>query len=386
MNAKKDRSAEPGFFARMTGRPAPSPAPIETVPWGVQVASAWSWRILVIAAALALLGFLIVQLRYIVVPVLIAVLIGALLIPVVDWLSARRWPRWLAVTVVELGLIAVVAGLVFVVVWQVRIGLGDFSGRAVEAWQQFTVFLAQEPFDISEAELNTWISDVISGTQGSSVVSGALSLGSSVGHVFAGILLTLFSTIFVLLDGRRIWAWLVRLLPRRARPAAEGGSRAGWVTLANFTRVQILVASIDAVGIGLGVLLLGLPLAVPIGVLVFLGSFIPIVGAIATGFVAVLVALVYSGPVVALVMLAIVLGVQQLEGHVLQPAIMGTAVKIHPLAIVLAVAAGSFTAGIAGALFAVPLMAFLNASISYIASGRWRVNPNPTAKDILPSD
>jgi predicted PurR-regulated permease PerM len=178
----------------------------------------------------------------------------------------------------------------------------------------------------------------------------------------------------------------VRLLPRRARPAAEGGSRAGWVTLANFTRVQILVASIDAVGIGLGVLLLGLPLAVPIGVLVFLGSFIPIVGAIATGFVAVLVALVYSGPVVALIMLAIVLGVQQLEGHVLQPAIMGTAVKIHPLAIVLAVAAGSFTAGIAGALFAVPLMAFLNASISYVASGRWRVNPNPTVKDILPSD
>jgi predicted PurR-regulated permease PerM len=165
-----------------------------------------------------------------------------------------------------------------------------------------------------------------------------------------------------------------------------GASTAGWVTLGNFTRVQILVASIDAVGIGLGVFFLGLPLAFPIAVIVFLGSFIPIVGAIITGSLAVLVALVYSGPWVALWMLIIVLGVQQLEGHVLQPAIMGNAVKIHPLAIVLAVTTGGFIAGIAGALFAVPLVAFLNAAVLYIARGRWRTTPNPTVKDILQSD
>jgi predicted PurR-regulated permease PerM len=383
---KHEGPSESGFFARMRSRGTTVVPPIDTVPWGIRVASAWSWRLLVIAAALGVVFWLVAELRYLVIPLLIAVLLGALLVPVVDWLGRHRWPRWLAVTVVEIGLIALVGGLVLLVVWQSRVGSGDLVDRSVTAWDQFTAFLAQEPFNISPDELNGWIADLVSSIQSDVLVSGALSLGSSVGHVLAGILLTLFSTIFVLLDGRGIWAWTVRLLPRRARPAVMGASKAGWVTLGNFTRVQILVASIDAVGIGLGVFFLGLPLAFPIAVIVFLGSFIPIVGAIFTGFIAVLVALVYSGPWVAFWMLIIVLGVQQLEGHVLQPAIMGNAVKIHPLAIVLAVTAGGFIAGIAGALFAVPLVAFLNAAILYIAQGRWRTTPNPTVKDILPSD
>src|SRR5699024_7008460 len=126
------------------------------------------------------------------------------------------------------------------------------------------------------------------------------------------------------------------------------------------------------VGIGVGAWALGLPMALPITVLVFLGSFVPIVGAVLTGALAVFVALVYNGWIVALIMLAVVLIVQQVEGHVLQPWIMGNAVKVHPLAIVLVVAGGTMVAGIAGALFAVPLVAMLNTGIKYISSGMWK--------------
>jgi predicted PurR-regulated permease PerM len=155
-------------------------------------------------------------------------------------------------------------------------------------------------------------------------------------------------------------------------------------------KVQIFVAAVDAIGIGLGAWILGLvfggfPLVIPIAIAVFLGSFIPVVGAVVTGAIAAFVALVYLGPVPALIMLGIVLLVQQVEGHVLQPLVMGTAVKVHALAVVFSVAAGSYIGGIAGALFAVPVVAVANIMIRTISSGSWRTNPNPTAKEILPS-
>jgi predicted PurR-regulated permease PerM len=193
--------------------------------------------------------------------------------------------------------------------------------------------------------------------------------------VLTGVLLTLFSLIFILIDGKGIWNWIVHIFPRKARAAVDGAGRAGWVTLTSFVKVQVLVATIDAIGIGLGAFILGLPLVIPITVLVFLGSFIPIVGAVLTGALAVFIALIFKGWVFALIMLLIVLGVQQLEGHVLQPFIMGTAVKVHPLAVVLVVAAGSLLAGIPGALFAVPFAAVLNVMVHYVSSGVWRTGP-----------
>jgi predicted PurR-regulated permease PerM len=175
----------------------------------------------------------------------------------------------------------------------------------------------------------------------------------------------------------------VRLFPRKARPAIDGSGRAGWVTLTNFVRVQIFVAFVDAVGIGLGAWIIGLffggfPLVIPITVAVFLGSFIPVVGALFSGVLAIFIALVYLNPFAALVMLGVVIAVQQIEGHVLQPFIMGTAVRVHPLAVVFAVAAGGFLAGIPGALFAVPVVATLNVMVKFVASGQWRTIPQPT--------
>jgi predicted PurR-regulated permease PerM len=201
--------------------------------------------------------------------------------------------------------------------------------------------------------------------------------------VLTGTLLTLFATLFIVIDGRGIWSWIVRLFPRRARVAVHGAGDAGWLTLTTFVKVQIFVAFVDAVGIGIGAVILQLPLAIPIAIAVFLASFIPVVGAVVTGILAVFVALVYHGPVIALIMLGVVLLVQQVEGHVLQPLVMGSAVRVHPLAVVFSVAAGSFVAGIPGALFAVPLVATLNVIVRYIAGGEWRVNPRPQVKDVV---
>ncbi|WP_243844241.1 AI-2E family transporter [Salinibacterium sp. ZJ454] len=372
-------------FARRTPEPR-SRAQIvsDSMPVGMHIAGAWSWRILAIVGVIGVLIFLVMQLRYLVIPLMIAVLVAALLVPFSNWLQRHGWPKWLAVTLSEVGIIAIVAGLLYIVVDQIAAGVPALQAKAVQQFEALKAWLVDSPLQVSEADLNGYIADAWENLQRDSsfILSGAASLGSVSGHLVTGLLLTLFSTLFILIDGRGIWNWIVRLFPRKARPAVAGSGEAGWVTLTNFVKVQIMVAAIDAFGIGLGAVILQLPLAIPIAVAVFLGSFIPIVGAVITGALAVLVALIYYDIWIALIMLGIVLLVQQIEGHVLQPLIMGTVVKVHPLAVVLAVAGGAMLAGIPGALFAVPVVASLNAMIKYIAAGRWRTTPHPTIKDV----
>jgi predicted PurR-regulated permease PerM len=349
---------------------------LDSVPRGMQIAGAWSWRILVVLGVLAVLVFLIIQLRLLVIPLMLAVVLAALLVPFKNFLVRHRWPTWLAVVTAELGTLVVVAGLVFLVATQVTSGFADLRTQSMDSYEELKTFLADGPLKISESDFNGYVSDIWQTVQQDSqaLISGAAAVGSGIGHVLAGVLLVLFATLFILIDGKGIWAWIVRLFPRRARAATDGAARAGWQTLQNFVKVQILVASIDALGIGIGAAILQVPLAIPIAVLVFLGSFIPIIGAVLTGAVAVFIALIYNGWVVALIMLGVVLLVQQVEGHVLQPFIMGTAVRVHPLAVVMAVAGGSMVAGIAGAFFAVPVVATLNVMVNYIASGTWRTD------------
>ena len=362
-----------------------------TVPLALRIAGAYSWRILLVVGVLAVLVFMVSQLRDIVVPFMIAILVAALLLPLVQFLQRHGWPKWLAISVAMVGTIAVVAGLIIVVVSQIRSGFPDLQDRSVRAYDDFKNFLAASPLQVDDKEISSYIDQGLAAIQkdSSALISGALSVGTTAGHVLAGLFLILFATIFILIDGRGIWSWITRLFPRRSRTAVYGAGHAGWRTLTTFVKVQIFVAAVDAIGIGLGAWILGLifggfPLVIPIAIAVFLGSFIPVVGAVLTGTIAVFVALVYLGPLPALIMIGIVLLVQQVEGHILQPLVMGTAVKVHPLAVVFAVAAGSFTAGIPGALFAVPLIAVLNVIVKYIASGDWRTRPHPEAKDILP--
>lgn len=362
----------------------------EKVAPGMRVAAAWSWRILAVAAVIALVGLIVVLLRDVAVPVFIALLLAALLVPLKNWLVAHRWPKGLAVALCEVGLLIVIAGLITVIVIFVRRGFPELQQQTTAKYEEFVKWLAGEPFTLSTKDINAYVDQLVAAIQsdGGGLLSGALSVGSTAGHVLAGALIALFTTLFILIDGRGMWNWIVRLFPQRSRAAIVGGGEAAWITLTQFVKVQIFVAAIDAIGIGLGAFILGLfyggfPLVIPIAIAVFLASFIPVVGAVATGVFAVFVALVYLGPLPALIMLGIVILVQQLEGHVLQPFFMGNAVKVHPVAVVLAVATGGYLAGIPGALFAVPFVAVLNAAVGYVARGEWRTTPHPSVADVV---
>ncbi|AWB89776.1 AI-2E family transporter [Salinibacterium hongtaonis] len=362
----------------------------DSLPTGVRIAGAWSWRILAITGVLAIFVFLIMELRIVVVPLMIATLLSALLVPLTQFLVRHRWPRWLAIVTTLTALITVIGGLVVLVVWQIRVGWPDLRDQSLVAWEGLKDFLLQSPLHLTEDQITQYGEELWTTIQRDSEVwvSGALSIGSSAGHFVAGLFLVIFATIIMLIDGRGIWNWVVRLFPQKARAAVNGSGLAGWGTLTNFVKVQIFVAAIDAVGIGLGAAILQLPLVVPIAIAVFLGSFVPIIGAVITGALAVFIALIYKDIVIALIMLGIVLLVQQVESHILQPLIMGNAVKVHPLAVVLAVAGGSYLAGIPGALFAVPVIATLNVMVGYIARGRWRLppgqaNPNEFGRPVI---
>ncbi|RFA11519.1 AI-2E family transporter [Subtercola boreus] len=365
--------------ASVTEATATAAAASGSVPPGMQIAGAWAWRLLVIAGALAALLFVLSQFSLVIIPLLIAVVLSALLVPFKNFLIRHHWPKWLAIVVSILSVFIVIGALGFLVTTQISSGYADLKTQSTNSYNELRDWLKTGPLQLSDDQISGYIGQAFQAIQNdsSALVSGALSVGSTLTHVLTGVLLVLFSTLFILIDGKGIWNWLVRVFPKRARAGVDGAGKAGWQTLQSFVKVQILVAFVDAVGIGLGAFLLGVPLAVPVAVLVFLGSFIPVVGAVLTGAVAIFIALVYNGWVIALVMLGVVLLVQQIEGHVLQPLVMGTAVKVHPLAVVLAVAGGSIIAGIPGAFFAVPLIATLNVMVKYIASGTWHAKPDP---------
>jgi len=360
----------------------------DNVPGALRTGAAWSWRILVIVAVVALAIWLIITFRVIVIPFMIAVLLSSILVPFSNWLQSHRWPRWAAVVVAFIGGLCIVGGLVALVVWQVRGGFEGIRDRTLVAADDLSAWLAGPPFNVDLGDLPKRIADWWTSFQADpDFWDRVLSLGSTAGHIATGLLLALFATLFLLIDGDGVWAWFVRIFPRRARTAVDGAGRAGWRTLTSFTRVQIFVAAVDAVGIGLGAWILGLffpggfPLVIPLAIAVFLASFVPLVGALLTGAFAVLIALVYLGVWPAIIMLAIVLFVQEVEGHVLQPLVMGPAVKVHPLAVVFAVAAGGLIAGIPGSLFAVPLVAVVNVMIRYFGSGTWRTTAPATGED-----
>ena len=345
----------------------------QDIPYGVRIAAAWAWRVGLILLVMGALVWLLGKISFLIIPVMVAALLAGLLSPVVGWLRSQRLPNGLAVAVTVLAFVGLIVGALALVGRQLVLGFRELWNEALAGIQQIQDWLAQGPLHLTTAQIDQYIKEASDALQNnsSSILSGALSFGSTAGHFAAGMILALFILIFFLLEGGRIWAFLVRLLPRRARIPADGAGRRGWTSMVSYARIQMFVAFVDAVGIGVGAAIIGVPLALPLSVLVFIGSFIPIVGALVTGAIAVLLALVANGPVNALVMLGIVLLVQQLESHILQPLVMGKAVALHPVAVILSVAAGSYLAGIPGALFSVPILAVANSAIRYIAGRTW---------------
>ena len=351
------------------------------LPLGVRVAAAWSWRLIVIGIAAAALIWLIVQVRIIVIPVVIALLLSALLYPIVHAFERRGWPRPLGVLAALLTFLVAVSGLVWLIISQLRAGFGDVARRSAQAWGDILHWIETAPFGLSADQVDGFVGQVVKTIEEhqGQIWSGALAVTTTAGQLLAGTLLTVFALIFLLIDGRRIWYWVLGFLPRRAHAPVAAAGEYGWISVGQYVRVQVLVAFIDAVGIGLGAVILGVPLPIPIAILVFLGSFIPFLGAITTGALAVFIALVYNGPINALIMLGVVILVNQIEGHVLQPLVMGSAVRVHPLGVVLAVSAGAILADIPGALFAVPLTAAASAMVNALVQRRWDPDSDPVA-------
>ena len=348
------------------------------VPHSLRISAAWSWRLLVVG----LVGWVLLRfvgiISIVVVPLAIALLLSALLSPAVGWMRQWRLPPSLATFVVLICGLAAVAGTLTLVISQFIDGVPELTRNATLGVRQIQDWAQTGPLHLSDQQVDqaidngqNWIN-----ANTSQLTATGFATAATLAEVVTGMLLVLFSTFFFLRDGRKIWRFLVRLFPVNARWSLADAGDASWATLGAYVRATVLVAFIDAVGIGLCLVIFRVPFPFPLAALVFLGAFIPIVGASVSGAVAVLVALVDQGWVIALVILGGVILVQQLEGHVLQPLIMGRAVAIHPLVVIIGIASGVVLAGIIGALVAVPLIAVLNTGIRRLARRRPEIPPD----------
>jgi predicted PurR-regulated permease PerM len=351
---------------------APSPPPIdEAVPRSLRIAAAWSWRLIVVSVVGWGLLWLADRFLILVAPLMIGLLLTGLLAPAFHWVLRLRLNPSLATLLVLVAGLAVVGGTLTLVVNQVIQGLDDMVRSAEQGIRDIQSWVQGPPLNMSDADLDNLVTQgrqwVNQNTQ--DLTNVGLSAVTGTVQFLTGMVLALVATFFFLRDGRRIWTFVVSTLPARARAPMAYAGEGAWRSLTGYVRATVLVAFIDAVGIGVGLWVLRVPLAVPLAALVFLGAFVPIVGAFVSGTVAVLVALVHEpapglldggGFVKALMVLGLIMLVQQIEGNILQPVIMSRAVNIHPLAVIVAVTAGILVAGIIGALVAVPIVAIIN--------------------------
>lgn len=313
---------------------------------------------LIIAATVWVFLQVIGQLTVVVIPVAIAILVAALFVPGVSLLKGWGLPRPLAATIVLIGGTAAIGGLIVFVVNAIAAGLPDLQARLQQSYTQLRDWLTSGPLGITDQQID----DVRNAAQNwvtsnrETLASGAWGVVSTVGSVLAGMALAAFIALFFIYDGHRMWERLLKPLSPKIRTGADQTGRRAFRDLAAYVRATIAVALIDAVGIGIGLWATGVPLVVPLAALVFLGAFVPLIGAFVTGLLAVLIALVSQGPWIALIVAGIVVGVQQLEGNVFEPLLTSNAVKLHPVAVILAVTVGVSQAGIIGALLAVPVL------------------------------
>ncbi|WP_431036437.1 AI-2E family transporter [Streptomyces sp. P6-2-1] len=346
----------------------PRPEPAAAVPWGVRVAAEAGWRLLVLAATVWVLMKVISAVRLVVLAFVVALLVSALLQPFVARLTRHGVPRGLATALTTLFGFAMMGLMGWFVVWQIMENVDQLSRQVQDGIEDLRRWLLDSPFHVTEKQINDVaknLRDAV-GTNTEQLTSAGIEGVTVIVELFTGLLLAFFSTIFLLYDGKKIWGWCLKLVPAAAREGVAGAGPRAWGTLTAYVRGTVIVALIDAVFIGIGIYFLDVPMAVPLAVIIFLAAFVPLVGAVVSGALAVVVALVTQGVFTAVLVLAVVLAVQQIEGHILQPFILGRAVRVHPLAVVLSVAAGGMIAGIGGAVVAVPLVAVLNTVVGYL--------------------
>jgi predicted PurR-regulated permease PerM len=338
------------------------------VPPVLRTLAAWSWRLLVVLTAAGLVIYLLILLKVIVVPVIVALFLATLLVPLVRWLEDRGWRHIWAVLAVFLGSVLLLAAIIAGFIPLIGNELEPLRQRADEGVAEVQQYIASRPFGLSEDDLNRFLDQARQRfTENSTgLTRGAVHGVTLIGEVLTGLILCLFLTFFFVKDSERFTRWILDFAGRhREVHLREIGGRSA-TAVSGYLRGQATVGLVDAFFIGIGLAIVGVPLVIPLSFLTFVAAFLPLVGAFLAGALAALVALVTKGVTAALIVIGITVLVQQLEGHLLAPLVLGRAVALHPVVIILSLAAGSILGGIIGAFLAVPIAAVVTAVGTYL--------------------
>lgn len=336
---------------------------------GLTALARWSWRLVLLAAGAVVVWWVLDKLWVGVFPVLLALIVATVLWPPTRWLRAKGVPSALAAALVIVGSLLVFFGVLGAIAPSLVSQSGDLADQAAKGLGDLQELAAKPPFNVDSATIDdavgkatTWLQE-----RSGQIASGALAGASAVGSGLVTLVLVLVLVFFFIKDGPAFLPFVRRVAGERAGGHLTEVATRSWNTLGGFIRTQALVSAVDAVLIGTGLALLGVPLAFALAILTFFGGFVPIVGAFAVGVLSVLVALVAQGPTTALLVLALIIAVQQIEGNVLQPFLQGRSMQLHAGVILLAVAVGSTLFGIVGAFLAVPVAAVAAVVLRYIS-------------------
>jgi len=335
------------------------------VPGWLQTGAAWSWRLLLLAAAFYLIARVIGVLYIVVVPCIAALLLTALLQPLTARLRRAGLPSLAATWCTLLIAALVLGGLVMLVTNRVSADYPALVEEARRTTTQVESWLSGPPFHVKSGSIQKALNDIPGYlSKHKALVEGTVVTGGKIAaEFFGGLVLMLFVMFFLIKDGERIWTWLLGGLRTGTAERVNRAGRAAWLAVVYYMRGTVAVAAIHALVIGLTLYIMGVPLVIPLAVLVFLAAFVPLVGLLVAGALAILVTLAAKGWVAALVLLVVLIIEDQLEGHLLQPQVVGRVIRLHPLAIILSLAVGSVLAGIAGAVVAVPVVAVITRAV-----------------------
>jgi predicted PurR-regulated permease PerM len=335
------------------------------VPSWLATASAWAWRLLLLAVVIYLIARLLGILYIVVVPCIAALLLTAILQPLTARLRRAGLPALAATWVTLLIGAVVVGGLVTLVANRVSADYPTLLAEAKHTTAQVQSWLAGPPFHLKNNNVQKFLNNIPSYlSKHRSLVEGTVVTGGKIAsEFFGGLVLMLFVTFFLIKDGERIWNWLLGAMRTDTARRMDRAGHASWLVLVYYMRGTVIVAAIHAIVVGVALSIMGVPLAVPLAVVVFVAAFVPLVGLLVAGTLAVVVTLATKGWVDAVVLLGILIIEDQLEAHLLQPQVVGKMIRLHPLAVILSLAAGGVLAGIPGAVVAVPIAAVITRAL-----------------------
>jgi predicted PurR-regulated permease PerM len=335
------------------------------VPSWLQTGAAWSWRLLLLAIAIYLIARVLGILYIVVVPCVAALLLTAVLQPLTSRLRRAGLPALAATWVTLLIAAVVVGGLVLLVANRVSADYPTVLAEAKHTTAQVQSWLAGPPFHVKNSNVQKFLNNIPSYlSKHKSLVEGTVVTGGKIAtEFFGGLVLMLFVTFFLIKDGERIWNWLLGAMRTQTARRMDRAGHASWLVLVYYMRGTVAVAAIHAVVVGVALSIMGVPLALPLAVVVFVAAFVPLVGLLVAGALAILVTLATKGWVDAVILLGILIIEDQLEAHLLQPQVVGKMIRLHPLAVILSLAAGGVLAGIPGAVVAVPIVAVITRAL-----------------------